>query len=57
MKKLLLGASVLAVLLVVVSLSQSRIAALQQHDAGGLQIQSEAKNPWTGLKLNAAPDQ
>src|SRR6185437_13230407 len=30
---------------------------LQKSDAGGLQIQSDAKNPWTGLKLNADPEQ
>lgn len=57
MKKLLLGGAVLAVLVVTVSLSQSRIAALQKADDGGLQIQSDAKNPWTGLKLNADQDQ
>jgi hypothetical protein len=57
MKKFLLAGGVLAVLTITVSLSQSRIAALQKADANGLQIQSEAKNPWTGLKLNADADQ
>jgi len=57
MKKLLLGGSVLAALLVAVSLSQSRIAAVPKAEEGGLQIQSDAKNPYTHLKLNADPEQ
>jgi serine/threonine-protein phosphatase CPPED1 len=57
MKKFLLGGSVLAVLAGAISLSQSRSAAIQKADANGIQIQSDAKNPWTSLKLHADPDQ
>src|SRR6185437_1948584 len=57
MKKLALGGAVLAVLIATISLSQSRNAELQKADAGALQIQSEAKNPWTNLKLNSDPEQ
>src|SRR5437660_7283395 len=58
MKKLLLGTSVSAVLVVAVSLSQSRTAVPGADAPGsGLQIQADAKNPWTGLKLNADPEQ
>jgi hypothetical protein len=58
MKKVLLGGAVLAVLAAVVSLSQSRTAAdSKAAKSGDLAIESAAKNPWTGLKLNADPDQ
>lgn len=57
MKKVLLGGTVLAVLIATVQLSQSRIDRSTTAESGGLQIQSEAKNPWTGLKLNADPEQ
>ena len=57
MKKLLAGGIVLAALLAAVSLSQSRIEALQKTTPGGLVIKSEDKNPFTHLKLNADSDQ
>jgi hypothetical protein len=58
MKKLLLAGSVVAVLGIVLALSESRIAAtLRPAEEGGLQIESGKKNPWTGLKLNADDDQ
>lgn len=61
MKKVLIGGGVAAVLVAVVSLSQSRTLTTPGADTPGspgqLQIESAAKNPWTGLKLNAAPDQ
>jgi hypothetical protein len=58
MKKLLLGGGVLAVLVVTVSLSQSRPAVESRAaDPNGLRVEAEAKNPWTNLKLNAAADQ
>ncbi|MDB5313219.1 MAG: Calcineurin-like phosphoesterase superfamily domain protein [Gemmataceae bacterium] len=58
MKKLLLGGGVLALLAVTVSLSQSRTAADPTvADPNGLRVESEGKNPWTTLKLNAAADQ
>ena len=58
MRKLLLAGSVVAVLGVVVALSESRIAAtLRPPEQGGLQIESGDKNPWTNLKLNTEADQ
>lgn len=57
MKKLLLGGAVAAAILAALYLSQSRIEALQRTADGGLNIESEGKNPWTGLKLNADPEQ
>ena len=58
MKRFLLGGSVLAVLLVVVGLSQSRTTADPPGvGQSGLQVETAAKNPWTGLKLNVADDQ
>ena len=57
MKKLLLGGSVLAVLVMVVGLSQSRTAADPRADSPDLRIETADKNPWTNLKLNVADDQ
>jgi 5-hydroxyisourate hydrolase-like protein (transthyretin family) len=57
MKKLLLGGVALAVLLAAVALSQSKIAAVQKDESGGIQIASEAKNPFTHTKANADADQ
>ena len=57
MKKLLLAGGVFALLVVVVSLSRSQPAESAQAEKGDLQIKSEAKNPWTHLKLNADADQ
>jgi 5-hydroxyisourate hydrolase-like protein (transthyretin family) len=57
MKKLLLGALVLVMVVAAVNFSQSRSAAVQKADANGLVIESEAKNPFTNLKLNSDPEQ
>ena len=57
MKKVLLGGFALAALVAAVQFSQSRIAAVQNAESGGIEIASEAKNPFTHLKLNADPDQ
>lgn len=57
MKKFLLGGGVLAALLAAVTLSQSRTpAGGAAADPNALQIESAAKNPWTGTKLNNDPD-
>lgn len=57
MRRLLLGGIAAVSVVAVVYLSQSRIEAVQRAADGALDIQSESKNPWTGLKLNADPDQ
>ena len=57
MKKFLLGGGVLAALLAAVTLSQSRDPAAPAADPQALQIEVADKNPWTGLKVNAGPDQ
>ena len=61
MKKLLLGGGVLAVLALVVGISQSRSfttpGANTPGSPGGLQIETADKNPWTNLKLNTDADQ
>jgi 3',5'-cyclic AMP phosphodiesterase CpdA len=57
MKKLLLGGVVLAALLAAVTFSQSRTAAVLKADKTGIDIDSEEKNPFTHLKLNADADQ
>jgi 5-hydroxyisourate hydrolase-like protein (transthyretin family) len=57
MKKALLSGGVLAALAVAVALSRSQQPPAPGADAGGLQIRSEDRNPWTSLKLNADPDQ
>jgi 3',5'-cyclic AMP phosphodiesterase CpdA len=56
MKKLLPACGAFAVLAVAVALSQSQTTA-PPADGGGLQIQSEGKNPWTNLKLNTDAEQ
>lgn len=61
MKRLVLGGGVLAVLAIAVLVSQnpraSAVRANIPNAADDLKIVAEAKNPWTNLKLNAAPDQ
>ena len=61
MKRLLLGSGVLAVLAIAVVLSKYQPATADRTTAptaaDDLKIATEAKNPWTNLKLNDAPDQ
>ena len=57
MKKLILAGGVCALLAAAVALSRFSLAESAQADKGDLVIQSDAKNPWTHLKLNASPDQ
>lgn len=56
MKKPLIACGAFAALVAAVTLSQSQTTTRPGAD-GGLQIQSEGKNPWTHLKLNAAAEQ
>ncbi len=57
MNRLFLGLAVAGVLAVAVILSQFRQGEAQSaKPAGGIQIESEDKNPWTNLKVNADAD-
>ena len=61
MKRLVLGGGVVAVLALAVVVSKFQPAAADRttlpSPADDLTIATEAKNPWTNLKLNDAPDQ
>ncbi|MCZ2340596.1 MAG: metallophosphoesterase [Bacteroidales bacterium] len=61
MKRILLGGGALTVLAVAVLISQAPRAnadrANSPNPADELKIVAEAKNPWTNLQLNDAPDQ
>lgn len=58
MTRLLLGLGVVAVLAAAVVVSRFQPTVAQPAaPAGGIQITSEDKNPWTSLRVNADPDQ
>lgn len=59
MKQFLLGLLTAASLAAILVLSRTESAAENQRgaDANGIQAKVEARNPWTGLHVNADPDQ
>ena len=58
MNRIALAAGVVAVLAATVFLSQSRPSVADQaKTADGIQVQVEAQNPWTNLKVNRSDDQ